>query len=151
MPFEVDVKKEQRKAVRYYLTTARKKAKLVRQNIELVGKYQPVAVVIDPKGSASTLIAELERAGIPLTQVTWPEYSRACGSLHDLVDQGTFWHVDQPILNAAVAGATAKVMPSGGWKWAPRGEVSVGPLRALTLALHGHTDAGSNDITHQIR
>ncbi len=109
--------------------------------MELVKKYSPAAVVIDPHGSASTLIAEIERAGVQLTQVNFAEYKQACGNLHDLVDQGDLWHVDQPILNAAVAGSTAQIMPSGGWKWKPRGDVSISPLKALTLALHGATSA----------
>lgn len=105
--------------------------------LELQAKHAPRAIVIDPGGPLASLIPDLERAGVQLTLVTAGEYAAACGRLNDLLEAGEVYHREEHRLDAAVGGSKAHRLTRGGWVWRPRSEVSISPLIAATLALHG--------------
>lgn len=93
------------------------------------------AVVVDRKGPAGTLIADLEAAGVRVLDVGLEEYVAACADVFDLVDQFAVRHDNGDDLNAAIAAA--------GWrrvnerKAFARTGGDITPLEATALALHG--------------
>lgn len=94
-------------------------------------------VLLDPKGPAGALLVDLESAGLSVVEVTPAEHSQACGGLLAAVKDGKFFHAGQPILDAAVEGATRR--PYGdAWAWNRRtATVDISPLVAVTLARWG--------------
>jgi hypothetical protein len=111
----------------------------VGQRVEdLAARWGPCAVVVDAKGPAGSLIAELERRGIEVVTPTEREHAQACGQLFDAVADATLRHLDQPELNAALAGAHKRPLGDA-WAWARKGaSVDISPLVAVTLAAWGH-------------
>lgn len=98
-------------------------------------------VWLDPKSPAGALIQSLENAGITVERVTAEQHAQACGGLLAAVsfvpDDGEplqFQHLDQDMLNDAVAGATRR--PYGqAWAWdRVKASVDICPLVAVTLA-----------------
>ena len=111
---------------------------------ELVERWDPCAVVIDPGGPAASLVADLEAAGVELTEPTVRDHAAACGAIYDAVcgDEPSLWHMGQTPLNAAVAGAQRRVLGDA-WLWARKGpSVDISPLVAVTLAAWGHAVRG---------
>jgi Phage Terminase len=106
--------------------------------VELAGRWQPCAVVVDPTGPAGSLIAPLEAAGLEVVKPTAREAAHAAGDLFDAVTEATMRYVPRPALDAAVAGARQRPLGDG-FAWARKGlGVDICPLVALTLARWGH-------------
>lgn len=105
---------------------------------EINARHAPTAFVMDNGSAEATLIADMEEAGLPVFIVKVDEYAKACGLLHDLVIAEGFAHIDQHVLNSAVAGAKAHPLSRGQWVWRPKGETPISPLIALTKAIAGH-------------
>ncbi|MEU8279549.1 hypothetical protein ACFYOK_29465 [Microbispora bryophytorum] len=114
---------------------------------ELVKRWDPVAVVIDAKSPAASLIEPLRARGIEVVSPTAGEYAQACAQLYDAVVPPpgeadftpTLRHLGQPTVAAALAGAAKRDLGDGGWAWARKGlSVDISPLVALTLAAWGH-------------
>jgi hypothetical protein len=121
--------------------------------VELVDRWQPVAVVVDPRSPAGSLIPELEDQGVTVTPVTSTEYAQACGALFDAVvdrrrlrhpSAGNCGHLGD-LLAAAVG--NAKTRPIGdAWGWDRRDPaVDISPLVAVTNARHGLVTAVPDD------
>ena len=91
-------------------------------------------VWLDPKGPVSALIVSLDEHGIEWEEVSAAEHAQACGGLLGAVLDGSFTHLDQPALNAAVAAATRR--PYGdSWAWSRiKSSVDICPLVAVTIA-----------------
>jgi hypothetical protein len=105
--------------------------------VELVGRWRPCAVVVDPTGPAGSLIAPLVVAGVEVVQPSGREHAQAAGDLFDAVAQATMRYVPRPALDAAVAGAQQRPLGDA-WAWARKGlSVDICPLVALTLARWG--------------
>jgi phage terminase large subunit-like protein len=113
---------------------------------ELVKKWRPVApegrkngVVIDPSGPAGPLIDLVEQEGVEVMKINARETAQACGRFFDMVtDSRTLRHNNEPVLNAAVAGAIRRDLGDG-WAWARKGtSVDISPLVATTLAIWAH-------------
>jgi phage terminase large subunit-like protein len=114
--------------------------------VDLKTRHQPVAIALDAIGPASSLLIDLQKAGIvppddydapKLGDLAVPssrEVAGACGALVDSVRQQQIRHLDQPALSHAVAGV--KTRPLGdAWAWGRRASnVDISPLVALTLA-----------------
>jgi len=91
--------------------------------VELRERYSPVAICLDAKGPAGSLVTDLEKAGITLPAdperpergdlilPTYSEVAAACGQLLDAARDGTDRHIDQAQLTTAVLGA--KTRPLG--------------------------------------
>ena len=96
------------------------------------GKFD--AIVVDPAGPAGSLILDLEKAGVTVTQSSPRDMAQACGSLFDAVSEGSLRHMDQPVLNAAV-GIAEKRPLADAWAWQRKSKGDISPLVAVTLAL----------------
>lgn len=99
-------------------------------------------------GSApsATLITPLAQLGIGVSGqngANSSDLARASGVLYDLVDQVALRHTNLHELNAAVKGATKRVLTDG-WAWSQTlSSVDITPLVACTLALGALVDAGA--------
>lgn len=119
--------------------------------VELRDRYRPALIVYDATGPAAALADKAEQAGLELRPVSTREHQAACGSLYDAVTgtpefEGgpvtrTFAHIGQPELNAAVDGAT-KRMVGDAWLWNRKSSsIDICPLVAVTLAVWAHSQA----------
>ena len=107
-------------------------------------------LLVDPKGPTMAVLATLEQAGIEVEELALGDVTRACAELQLDVKNCRVRHLDQPELNAAVAGVA--IRPVGeAWVFSARAStVDVCPLLAVTLAAHGARVAGSVDPMTQI-
>jgi hypothetical protein len=103
---------------------------------ELVEKWSPLAVAVDPGGPAGSLIPALRERSVEPALVTVREYAQGCGMFVDGVDDGSIGHLDQQLL--AVSLETAKKRSTGeAWVFHPASsQVDISPLKAVVLALH---------------
>lgn len=110
--------------------------------VELIERWRPAAVVVDPSGPGGAWLPVLQESGIEPVLVSGREMAQACGGWYEAVtEHGTFRHLDQDALNDALTGA--KTRPLGdAWAWARRtSTVDISPLVALTLAHYGYVTA----------
>ena len=113
-----------------------------------VERFGPL--LVDPKSPTMGVLQRLRDAGIELEEMATADVTRACTELQDDVKNDRVRHLDQPELNAAVAGVDTR---SVGESWvfsAKASSVDVTPLLAVTLAAHGARVAGSVDPLSQI-
>lgn len=104
---------------------------------ELVERWAPKAVVIDAGGPAGSLIVDIEKEGVEVTQPKVREIAQACAQFYDSVVDQSLVHLDQAPLAVALAGADMRPL-SDAWAWARRGvSVDISPLMAVTLAAWG--------------
>lgn len=117
---------------------------------EIIRRWGPVDVVLDPKGSPGKLVPRFEAESIDITKVSYSEHVQACGLFEELVmgpidDHGRhdpdapklFVHLDDPFLNDAVeAGRKRTPGEAGEWLWHRRDTTDISPLVALTLAVY---------------
>lgn len=119
---------------------------LVDRLVQLRDRWQPVAIGLDAKGPAGSLLLDLEKAGITRSEdPERPQYgdlvvpsaqdvAAGCGQLADAVKQGTIRHIGQELLEAALRGAKARPLGDA-WAWGRRlSTVDISPLVAVTLA-----------------
>lgn len=113
--------------------------------VELKETWNPIAIGLDAKGPAGSLLLDLERKGITLP--TDPEKPRrgdlavpsatqvaaAFGLFVDAVREKRLFHADEPALNKALAGAKTRAL-AGGSAWDRKGNTDICPLVAATLA-----------------
>lgn len=113
----------------------------------LKDRWKPVAIALDAKGNASSLLFDLRQAG--LTETEDPEHPKAgdlvladtsdaaaaFGMFVDKVRQKQVWHFDHASLNVALAGAKTRPCGDGGFAWGRRAtKADISPLVAATLA-----------------
>lgn len=118
---------------------------------ELAERWQPVAVVLDPRSPAGSLLPQLDREGVRVTSVSSAQLGAACGALYDDVVQGGIRHTGQAQLDAAVSGARRRRL-GGAWAWRPAAydeddatAVDISPLVAVTLARWALLESGDLD------
>jgi hypothetical protein len=115
---------------------------VVDRMVELVERWNPCAVVLDPAGPAGSLLPDLERRleplGVSVTKPTTREAAHAAQGLYDAVmDTHTLTHLDDAPLAAALAGAQKREIGDM-WLWARKGlSVDICPLVGGSLALWG--------------
>ena len=112
---------------------------------ELQRRWNPWPVVIDPASPAGSLLVDLNSLTIKTEVVGAREYAAGCGQFYDAVISGTVVHLDQPVLNAAVAAARKRALGDA-WAWARRVGTDVSPLVAVTLARYGLTKHGGGTV-----
>jgi phage terminase large subunit-like protein len=106
--------------------------------VELVERHNVRAVVIDAASNANTLIDPLRQFGVTVTVTNARQMSVACGMFYDAVMEQTMRHLDQPLLNSALAAARKRPIGDGGWGWSRKNsESDITPVTASTLALWG--------------
>jgi hypothetical protein len=96
-------------------------------------KHDPVAVVVDPRSQAGTLLHPLAEAGVFVTQPQTADVVIAHGELLDLISDGRLAHLGQPPLTSAVQAAQQRPL-AGAQAWERRVVVDQSPLVAATLA-----------------
>ena len=106
---------------------------LVARMAVLYAKHDPVAVVVDPRSQAGTLLRPLAEAGVLVREPSTAEVVAAHGEFLDLVNDGRLAHLDQPPLTAAVRAAQQRPL-AGAQAWERRMQVDQSPLVAATLA-----------------
>jgi hypothetical protein len=112
---------------------------VVSRCVQLWDQYRPVAVVVDAVGPASTLVPDLEAAGIRVEVTSHRQMAAACGRLYDAIVNRQVCHTDQADMNAAVAAAATRKLGDA-WAWSrSASSVDISPLVAATLALWGAT------------
>jgi hypothetical protein len=111
---------------------------IVPRLLELRQKWSPCVVVVDAAGPAGSLIAPLDREGVEVYKPSAREAAQACGQFYDAATSDALRHLDQPELNAALAGAARRPLGDA-WAWARKNSSSdISPLVAVTLAMFGH-------------
>lgn len=123
---------------------------LVARLAELKERHDPVAIAVDAKGPAGSLLADLAAAGIAepedaekpqrgdLIVPGAADVAASTGQFLDAVTAGALRHLDQAQLSAAVAGAKTRSLGDA-QAWARRTASSdISPLVAVTLARWAH-------------
>ncbi len=105
---------------------------------QLWEKHDPVAVVVDGRSQAGTLLKPLAEAGLLVVQPSVADVAVAHGEFLDLVNDGRLAHLDQPPLTAAVRAAQQRPL-AGAQAWERRVEVDQSPLTAATFAVWAFT------------
>lgn len=100
---------------------------------ELWAGHDPVAVVIDARSQAGTLLKPLAEAGITVTSPATADVAVAHGEFLDLVNDGQMAHLDQAPLTAAVRAGQQRPL-AGAQAWERKVLVDQSPLVAATLA-----------------
>ena len=125
----------------------------LKERVDRRDRWSPCATVIAPSGPAGSLITEAEAAGLEVMKQSVREVAHGCASLYDATGANPKvdlppWlrHLDQPNLNAALAGAQKRDLGDA-WLWSLKATVvDPSPLIAVTGALWGHTArAHTND------
>lgn len=118
---------------------------------ELVAVLDPVAIALDPKGGASSLLGELESIGIrPPVDAEHPargdlalpmahEVAQATGQFIDAVRERRLRHVGQPELTSAVANAKTRPLADAVAWGRKQSDVDISPLVSVTLARWAYT------------
>lgn len=110
---------------------------------EIVARRKPRVIVIDAGAPQGSLIGDCERLKLEITKMVTGEVAQGYGQFYDGV-QGEdeagrdVWHIGQPELTDAVAGAVTRQMGPAGTTWDARNAlVDITPLRAASDALYG--------------
>lgn len=101
-----------------------------------IAKRWKAPVVIDQGAPASSLIVQLENAGIQVISLGLRDYARACGSFYDAVQARTICHLDDPNLRQAIIGSSRRALGDS-WAWRRHDTNNITPLVAATLARYG--------------
>ena len=109
---------------------------------ELKKKHRIRTIYCDAFGSAQSMLPEFEQRRIDVTTLNTKEMLQACGIFYDSVTDSTdLRHLGTPELDAAVMGATTRIV-SDGWLWDRKSaSVDICPLVASTVALWGLKNA----------
>lgn len=90
---------------------------------------------LDPAGPAGKLIAPLEAAGITVRKIKAAELVQASGQFVDAAHGGGLVHIDQPVLNRAVAVVAKRDSGDGNFKFSrTKSRGDIGPLVAASIA-----------------
>lgn len=91
-------------------------------------------VAVDPRSALGSIIPRLEAAGIDVVLLNAADVAQACGQFFDAVVDVKLRHLDDPLLNLAVAGAGQRPLGDA-WAWNKKSTTSnVSPLVAVTNA-----------------
>ena len=106
---------------------------VVRRVAELVAKWQPVGVALNPASPAGSLEAELRAAKVPVVPLAPRQLAQACGGIYDDVVDGRFRHIGQPLLAVAV-GAASRRPVGDAWVFRAHDSTDIAPLEGVTMA-----------------
>lgn len=108
---------------------------IVDRMVQLRDRWRPCAVALDPSGPAGALVPDLEAAEVELVKVSTRDAAQAFGWFYQgVTDSRRIRHVDQPELNAALAGAQTRKLGDA-LAWDRQGpSVDICPLVGVTLA-----------------
>lgn len=101
---------------------------------QLVEDHRGSAVALDPSGPVGSMLADLERAGLPLAPIEGRDAVRSCGAFTRAVTLGLFRHRGESALEVAVVGARTRRSGDGA-RWSRRDStVDISPLVAASCA-----------------
>ena len=113
--------------------------------LELVDRWEPVALVVDGNGPAASLLSSFDEAGLSfksdgglLVKTTVQDMAQACGQLFDAALTDELRHLGQSMLDSAIR-AARKRDRGDVFTWSRQSGTDISPLVAVTLALHGHS------------
>lgn len=118
--------------------------------MELIKEHQPIAVTLDPKSPARSLLTPLATAGVNVEAPNGLELAAACSRFYDATGPAgenpdvtppvRVRHLGQRSLDQAIASASKMTSPTNGtFIFARTGSGSnLSPLYAVTLAMHGY-------------
>lgn len=120
---------------------------------ELITRWNPDSVVIQPNGPAGSFIPEiltfLDKSLDIKTKLELPsstEYAGACQYLYDRVYDHSISHIGQAGFASAFAAVRKMELAEGGWKWNRKlVSTDISPVVAMTLAVFGNNKHGSTD------
>lgn len=107
---------------------------LVRILLSLIDRWDPCALVIDKASPAYSLHPDLVAAGIEPEVTTAGQMVQACGGFYDDAVNENLSHTGDPLLASALEGAKKRDLSGGGWAWNRKGNMTISPLVAATLA-----------------
>jgi len=107
---------------------------LVQILLSLIDRWDPCALVIDKASPAYSLHPDLVAAGIEPEVTTAAQMVQACGGFYDDAVNANLSHTGDPLLASALEGATKRDLSGGGWAWNRKGNMTISPLVAATLA-----------------
>lgn len=112
--------------------------------VSLVGRWDPVAVVLDPSGPISAIIPDLVAAGIEPETTSMQQMAQACSGFVLAASNRLLSHTGDPLLDDALAGARKRML-QGGESWALKrvGSAPISPLVSGLLARWGLVTFGS--------
>lgn len=112
---------------------------MVPRLMELASRWNPSVIVVDPAGPAGALVADVDAAGVGVVKASARDTAQAFGWFYqEVTEGGRLRHLDQPMLAAALAGASTRSLGDAR-AWDRRGpSVDICPLVAVTLAAWGH-------------
>ncbi len=99
-----------------------------------------IPVALDLGGPAAALNSELAGMDNPIITVNpaTSDVAQACSAFLDGLIRRRVWHAPDPLLDAAVRGASRRPLGDGAWAWSRKNSlVDISPLVAVTLALWG--------------
>lgn len=100
-------------------------------------RWQPLAVILDATGPASSLVPDLVNAGVRVEVTRTRDFVAACARFYDAVVAGTLRHRRQPMLTLAVGSARTRRV-SDAWAWTRTSvHADISPLVAASVALYG--------------
>lgn len=102
--------------------------------LSLVGRWDPCALVMDRQSPAYSLHPDLVKAGIEPEVTSAAQIVQACGGFYDDAIAGQLTHTGDPLLAEAIEGASKRELTGGGWAWDRKGNMTISPLVAATLA-----------------
>jgi hypothetical protein len=108
-------------------------ARVVRMLVDLVAEWGLSTVVVG-RGAAAEVQPELEAAGVEVLVPNRTEEAQACGGFLNDARARLMSHGDHRGLNEAVAGATKRDLPSGGFVWELAEGAGYAQLMGATLA-----------------
>lgn len=112
---------------------------------DLRDRWKPLAIGLDAKGPAASLLLDLDRLGIrppedperpkrgDLAVPNASQVAQAFGLYLDAIRQKQLRHLDEAPLNLALAGAKTRAL-AGGSAWDRKADTDICPLVASTLA-----------------
>jgi hypothetical protein len=112
---------------------------IVNRCFELLDESPDALFVVDARGPAAPLIAEMEERGLPLLLASADDYGNACASFVSAVEDGEFkFPAPQPEFESAVAmGRKQKLGDRWKWSRASSTGADITPLVSMTLAHWG--------------
>lgn len=119
---------------------------VIERLVELAGRHDPVAIALDPRGPAGSLVTGLGEVGITVPEdrdrphrgcLALPssaEMAAACGQLLDAVTNAEFAHYPRAELTRAAEGANTRTIGEASGFGRLVSDVDIAPLIAVTLA-----------------
>ena len=114
----------------------------VQRFVDICERHDVRAVVVDGASAAFSMVDPLRQRGLTVTVTSARQMAAAFGGFYDAVMDAQLRHLDQPLLNVALAAARKRKIGDSGFGWSRKdSESDITPVTAATLALWGLTSS----------